>query len=89
MTKAIVQQQLSKFKDALQERPEHKVLERTITRNGILASAADYQAETKMTPVFSNDLDTGDVAHQKQSGRCWKFSALNTHRQQIKNTIKC
>ncbi|KRM00259.1 C1 family peptidase [Liquorilactobacillus satsumensis] len=85
MTKAIVQQQLSKFKDALQERPEHKVLERTITRNGILASAADYQAETKMTPVFSIDLDTGDVANQKQSGRCWMFAALNTMRHEIKN----
>ena len=33
------------------------------------------------TPHFSIDLKTGDVADQKQSGRCWMFAALNTMRQ--------
>ncbi|KRL04892.1 aminopeptidase Bleomycin hydrolase [Liquorilactobacillus oeni DSM 19972] len=78
-------QQLSKFKESLQKRPEHQILERTVTKNGVLASAVDYHAESKMTPVFSIDLDTGDVANQKQSGRCWMFAALNTMRHEIKN----
>lgn len=38
-----------------------------------------------MDPVFSIDLDTGDVANQKQSGRCWMFAALNTMRHDLKN----
>ncbi|MCZ3394252.1 aminopeptidase, partial [Enterococcus faecium] len=39
-------------------------------------------------PVFSIDLDTGDVANQKQSGRCWMFAALNTMRHDMKNQFK-
>ena len=38
-----------------------------------------------MDPVFSIDLDTGNVANQKQSGRCWMFAALNTMRHDLKN----
>ena len=38
-----------------------------------------------MDPVFSIDLDTGDVANQKQSGRCWMFAALNTMLHDLKN----
>ena len=38
-----------------------------------------------MDSVFSIDLDTGNVANQKQSGRCWMFAALNTMRHDLKN----
>lgn len=41
-----------------------------------------------MTPVFSIDLDTGKVANQKQSGRCWMFAALNTMRHHLADLFK-
>lgn len=85
MSKAINHQQLSKFKNSLENRPEHKVLERAVTKNGIYSTSADYRSEVNMAPVFSIDLDTGDVANQKQSGRCWMFAALNTMRHDMKN----
>lgn len=85
MSKAIKHQQLSKFKNSLAGRSEHKVLERAVTKNGIYTTSADYRSEVSMTPVFSIDLDTGDVANQKQSGRCWMFAALNTMRHDMKN----
>ncbi|MFT8583444.1 C1 family peptidase [Liquorilactobacillus hordei] len=85
MSKAIEHQQLSNFKKSLESHPEHKVLERAVTKNGIYTTSADYRSEVNMTPVFSIDLDTGDVANQKQSGRCWMFAALNTMRHDMKN----
>lgn len=88
MSKAIDTSLLTKFQTDLEKRPEHQVIERTVTKNGIFASATDFQSQTAMTPVFSIDLDTGDVANQKQSGRCWMFAALNTMRHEIKNKFK-
>ncbi|MCP6565492.1 C1 family peptidase, partial [Klebsiella pneumoniae] len=67
----------------MDQRPEAKVIERSVTKNGILASSQDIQAMSQTTPVFSIDLDTGDVANQKQSGRCWMFAALNTMRHSL------
>lgn len=85
LTKAIDATQLAKFKKSLEKRQDYAVIERAVTKNGILATTADYHSEVKMNPVFSIDLDTGDVANQKQSGRCWMFAALNTMRHDIKN----
>ncbi|MFT8446868.1 MAG: C1 family peptidase [Liquorilactobacillus nagelii] len=85
MTKAINATTLADFQKNLANRPEHTILERAVTKNGILATAADYHSAVAMNPVFSIDLDTGDVANQKQSGRCWMFAALNTMRHDIKN----
>ncbi|MCQ2557450.1 MAG: C1 family peptidase [Ligilactobacillus sp.] len=88
MTKEISLNQLKDFQAQLEARPEHSVVERTVTKNGIFKSAADYRAEVNMDPVFSIDLDTGDVANQKQSGRCWMFAALNTMRHQMKDNFR-
>ncbi|KRL02850.1 aminopeptidase C [Liquorilactobacillus capillatus] len=85
MTKAIDTNQLTEFKNSLKKRNDYAVIERAVTKNGILATTADYHSEVEMNPVFSIDLDTGDVANQKQSGRCWMFAALNTMRHDIKN----
>ena len=83
MSKAISMNQIANFQADLDQRPEAKVIERSVTKNGILASSQDIQAMSQTTPVFSIDLDTGDVANQKQSGRCWMFAALNTMRHSL------
>jgi bleomycin hydrolase len=56
-------------------------------KNGILASSENQQSTVINNPVFSIDLDTGKVANQKQSGRCWMFAALNTFRHRIEETF--
>lgn len=88
MTKEISTKQLAAFQASLDNHPAHSVIERAVTKNGILKTSADYHSEINMTPVFSIDLDTGKVANQKQSGRCWMFAALNTMRHDIKNNFK-
>lgn len=76
----ISNEELVGFQKDLISRKESAVNERAVTKNGILASSYDWHAVSETTPVFSIDLDTGDVANQKQSGRCWMFAALNTMR---------
>ena len=85
MSEAISSEQLSKFHQLIEDDPKSRVLERAVSKNGILATSADFHSKVNMDPVFSIDLDTGDVANQKQSGRCWMFAALNTMRHDLKN----
>ncbi|BDZ30020.1 C1 family peptidase [Lactiplantibacillus sp. WILCCON 0030] len=88
MSKAISMDQIANFQADLDQRAEAKVIERAVTKNGILASSQDIQAMSQTTPVFSIDLDTGSVANQKQSGRCWMFAALNTMRHSLADRFK-
>ena len=85
LAKDISANQLKKFQEELDAKANHNVAERAVTKNGILATSADYRSEINMDPVFSIDLDTGKVANQKQSGRCWMFAALNTMRHDMKD----
>ncbi|WP_047998919.1 aminopeptidase C [Lactiplantibacillus herbarum] len=83
MSKAISMAQIANFQADLDQHAAAKVIERSVSKNGILASSQDIQAMNQTTPVFSIDLDTGDVGNQKQSGRCWMFAALNTMRHSL------
>lgn len=85
---AISSDQIARYQAQFAERKDAKVIERAVTHQGILATSADYASDTDMTPVFSIDLDTGKVANQKQSGRCWMFAALNTMRHHLADVFK-
>lgn len=85
---AISSDQISRYQDQFNQRKDAQVIERAVTHQGILATSADYASDTDMSPVFSIDLDTGKVANQKQSGRCWMFAALNTMRHHLADLFK-
>ncbi|KRM52796.1 aminopeptidase C [Ligilactobacillus araffinosus] len=87
MSKAISQEQLQNFQADLNKREDHEVNERAVTKNGILSVSADYRSEVAMDQVFSIDIDTGKVADQKRSGRCWMFAALNTMRHSMREKL--
>ncbi|GAX06493.1 aminopeptidase C [Secundilactobacillus pentosiphilus] len=85
---AISSDQITRYQTLFNERKDAKVVERAVTHQGILATSADFASDTDMTPVFSLELDTGKVANQKQSGRCWMFAALNTMRHHLADLFK-
>lgn len=87
MSKEISFDQLKNFQADLDNLKGHAVTERAVTKNGILAVSKDYRAEVNMDPVFSIDIDTGKVADQKRSGRCWIFAALNTMRHSMREKL--
>lgn len=88
MTKEIGKKTIQKFDKKFSENQKHVAVQRAVVKNGILASSENQQAYVDNTPVFSVDLDTGKVANQKQSGRCWMFAALNTFRHRIADNFR-
>jgi len=87
MSFEINQEKLAQYQQDFANTPQAKVLERAVTKNGILASSYDWHSAVESAPIFSIDLDTGDVANQKQSGRCWMFAALNTMRHDMASKL--
>lgn len=85
MAKSISAESLKNFQHDLHSQAKHRVIGRTVAKNGILASSYDLDAVTDdLNRTFSIDLNVGKVADQKRSGRCWMFAALNTMRHAMK-----
>lgn len=73
----------AKFAADFKENKKQQAIQNAVVKNGITNSAENIVAQSNNVPVFSIDLKTGNVANQKQSGRCWMFAALNTFRHKI------
>ena len=82
MSLEITQQQIAAFKKSSQS-PLTDIARRATTKTGIHNASFNQETVNVNTPIFSIDLNTGKVANQKQSGRCWMFAALNTMRHDI------
>ena len=80
MTFEITAADLKDFQADFTANSTNRVLERAVTKNGVKNASFDWHAQAEGDPHFSIELKTGDVADQKQSGRCWMFAALNTMR---------
>ncbi|USS93568.1 C1 family peptidase [Fructilactobacillus ixorae] len=87
MDKAIEPQNIERYQNNLNHHPAAEVLRRAVTHNGILASAADYEANDQLDPIFSVDVSNQTVSDQKRSGRCWLFAALNTLRSKVEGNF--
>lgn len=77
---AISANQLAKFTEEFRSVPSNKVRTNAITKSGIQSVATNREALIQMQFTFSNEIETGPVTNQKQSGRCWMFAGLNTIR---------
>lgn len=80
MAKDLTTENLVSFEKELATTPAGSVIARAVQQNGIDATSKNVAEKTVLTPVFSVEVETGSVTHQKQSGRCWLFATLNTQR---------
>jgi len=81
MTKSSIQaQDLAQFEANVASQSQLAVSRRAVTNCGVVAAATDEEEENKLVPLFSLEVDAGDVTNQKQSGRCWMFAGLNVLR---------
>ncbi|KRN59608.1 bleomycin hydrolase [Limosilactobacillus secaliphilus] len=83
LTFAISHDDINEFAKDYHNRPEARVIENAVTKNGVKAASFNWHSIADNDPHFSIELHTGDVADQKQSGRCWLFAALNTMRHEM------
>ncbi|WEG14587.1 C1 family peptidase [Pullulanibacillus sp. KACC 23026] len=88
MANEITTQLLEVFTANFNEKSTNKIIKNTVMKSGIDAAAENNDAVVAMNHVFSEEITTGAVANQKQSGRCWMFAALNTFRHKILETFK-
>ncbi|MHB1630316.1 MAG: C1 family peptidase [Bacilli bacterium] len=80
---AISAELVEKFSKDMQARPNHRTLMNAVRKNGINAVAMNQDAVVDMQYTFSDEIETGPITHQKQSGRCWLFAGLNTLRVRV------
>ncbi|WP_338475916.1 C1 family peptidase [Tetragenococcus halophilus] len=80
MTKDLTLTDLSNFSNDLKKVPASNVIARAVQENGVDAASKNFAAKKELNRVFSIEVETGEVTHQKQSGRCWLFATLNTLR---------
>lgn len=86
----ISKEQIAKMSAAYKKAQTQHVIEKAVTKNGILASSEDTDVAKRLSPknfAFSIDVDSEAVANQLQSGRCWMFACLNTLRFHIEKEL--
>lgn len=88
MSKDISFDTIQNFTDNLAKHPAYPVAANAAQTNGIFKASQSTQTKVDLDPSFSVEIDTGSVTNQKQSGRCWMFSALNTMRHSIQKEFK-
>lgn len=78
MTKEIAVEMVDTFSEKIHEHPQNQVIKHAMMKNGIQGSTENKESSVAMNHVFSEEIGTGKVTNQQQSGRCWMFAALNT-----------
>lgn len=88
MTKEITPDKIKNFEKDFKSSRSNRIASRAAQQNGIYKASQNLDTKINLEPTFSIEIDTGKVANQKQSGRCWMFSALNTMRHSIQKDFK-
>lgn len=86
-THAISPEMMQTMQTNLQQKQEANIIKDSIITNGINGTALQNETLISMVNVFSEEIDTGKVANQRQSGRCWIFAALNIFRHEISKRL--
>ncbi|HRX41196.1 MAG TPA: C1 family peptidase [Clostridia bacterium] len=81
--KSISQEAIEGFRRTTESNPCHAILQKALVNSGIEAVTMNQQSEINMQYTFSTEIKTGDITHQKSSGRCWMFAGMNVLRKQI------
>jgi bleomycin hydrolase len=74
----IDESKLQEIKDSFKNTAENRALMNAISHNDIKALAENRDVEGKVNHFFTNEVNTKGISNQKQSGRCWLYTGLNT-----------
>ena len=88
MAKEISQADIANYEKDLAKHPAVNIASHAAQTNGIYKASENLETKIDLDPTFSIEIETGKPADQKQSGRCWMFSALNTMRHPLQKEYK-
>ena len=88
MAHKLTLQEIEKFSQDFNHNPENHVIARAAQKSGVLDASYNDRVQSKLTRVFSTELDTDNVTNQKHSGRCWLFATLNVLRHEFGKKYK-
>lgn len=87
MGKEISREMIELFSNRIQTTHD-QAIKNAMMKTGIDAASEVNESVAAMNHVFSEEIKTGRVTNQKQSGRCWMFAALNTFCHKIERQFK-
>jgi bleomycin hydrolase len=74
---ALKPQLISRLRDAFESDPAGRVAQNAVSCTSVTDVALNRSVVTSIDHTFSTRHDDWEVTHQKKSGRCWMFAALN------------
>ena len=78
--KNISRDTINEFSNRYNDSHFNEIIANSIISNGIQKTSINRKSINEMQYTFSEEIETGKITAQKQSGRCWIFAALNTLR---------
>jgi bleomycin hydrolase len=69
---------LRDIRQSFKNTAENRALINAVSHNDIKKLAESRSNEGKVNHYFSNEVKTSGISNQKQSGRCWLYTGLNT-----------
>ena len=78
---------INDFSNCYNGNSHKKVLSDAVIKAGINDVSMSHTSVADMHFDFSEEIDVGKVTHQKSSGRCWMFAALNNIRYSISKAL--
>lgn len=78
---------IDNFSNSYNKNSYNKILSDAIIKSGVNDVSMSHESVANMHFDFSEEIDVGKVTHQKSSGRCWMFAALNNIRYSISKSL--
>ncbi len=79
-TPEVTVDQIAAFQSAFESDPRNRQSMNAVSTTSVAKLAIDRKRVARMDMTFSVHLPENKITHQKSSGRCWMFAALNTLR---------
>lgn len=83
----ISEKQYFNYEKKFNEDKSNKIAQSSISKVGIQDSSLNQDILRNHNFVFSITTKKGEITNQKQSGRCWMFSALNVARTEVMKNL--
>lgn len=87
MKEQISLEQISKFSEEYNKNRNNKIIENSITKNGLENACIDRQIIMENQPIFNIELPESKRYDQKDSYKCWIYAGINVIKHDIAQNL--